>query len=63
MAEVYKVTVKNSLGNDVVAYVMKPGLHSYVRAMSEEYGAYGPTQVESVALEDLPEGVEFPGAE
>jgi hypothetical protein len=53
---VYKVTVVNSKGAALVAYVTEATRQTYVRSMREEYGN---AKVEQISIEDLPEGVNF----
>lgn len=54
--EVFKVTVTNSDGDDIVAYVTPVQKQAYVRSMTEEYG---PAVVEPMMIADLPKGVEL----
>lgn len=54
--EVFKVTVTNSDGDDIVAYVTPAQKQAYVRSMTEEYG---PATVEPMMIADLPEGIEL----
>jgi hypothetical protein len=53
---VYKITVINSKGSPMVAYVTESTRQTYVRSMREEYGN---AKVEKIDIEDLPEGVSF----
>lgn len=53
---IYKVTVVNSQGTPIVAYVGEASRISYVRSMREEYGN---ARVEVVSRADLPEGVDL----
>jgi 16S rRNA U516 pseudouridylate synthase RsuA-like enzyme len=55
-AEVFKITVKNSKNNEIVAYVLPEGKQKYVRTMMEEYGN---AVVEPMMMGDLPSDVEF----
>jgi hypothetical protein len=52
--DAYKVTVTNSQGNQIVAYVRPSSRQGYVRSMMEEYGN---AKVEAITAADLPEGV------
>lgn len=54
--EVFKVTVTNGDGDDIVAYVTPAQKQAYVRSMTEEYG---PATVEPMMIADLPEGIEL----
>jgi hypothetical protein len=50
---IYKVTVVNSQGTPIIAYVNADRRHAYVRAMNEEYGN---AKIEAVDPSDLPKG-------
>jgi hypothetical protein len=54
--EVYKVTVTNSQGDEMIAYVLPADKQRYVRSMNEEYGN---ATVEPLMMTDLPEDVTF----
>jgi hypothetical protein len=53
---VYKVTVVNSDGAPLVAYVNEASRKSYARFMREEYGN---AKVELISADDIPDGVSF----
>lgn len=53
---VYKVTVVNTQGVPLVAYVKESSRRNYVRSMREEYGN---AKVELVEADDIPEGIDL----
>lgn len=53
-AEVYKITVVDDKGNELVSYVKPEGRTMFIRQMTSEYGN---AKVEPMMLADLPEGV------
>ena len=54
--EVYMVTVFDSKGNEIVAYVKPDMKQPYVAMMSSEYGN---VKVEGMSMADLPADVTF----
>lgn len=53
-AEIYKFTTVNSLGKEIVEYVLPAGANQYRRMMTEEYGD---TKQEGMRIDDLPENI------
>lgn len=53
-AEVYKITVVDDMGNELVSYVKPEARTLFIRQMTSEYGN---AKVEPMMLADLPEGV------
>jgi hypothetical protein len=55
-AEVYKVTVVDDMGNEMVSYVLPENLRGYSAMMASEYGNI---QTEEMSMADLPEGIDL----
>jgi hypothetical protein len=53
-AEVYKVTVVDDMGNEMISYVLPENLRGYSAMMASEYGNI---KSEGMSKADLPEGV------
>lgn len=54
---IYKVTVKDHEGNELVAYCLPPVKHRYTRWMWEEYGN---AVVQAMVVADVPADVDIP---
>ena len=54
---IYKVTVKDREGNEMVAYCLPPVKHRYTRWMMEEYGN---ADVQAMLVADVPADVNIP---
>ena len=54
---IFKVTVNDREGNEIVAYCLPPVKHRYVRWMWEEYGN---ADVQSMLVADVPSDVDIP---
>jgi hypothetical protein len=55
-AEVYKVTVVDDMGNEMISYVLPENLRGYSAMMASEYGNI---QTEEMSMADLPEGIDL----
>lgn len=55
-AEVYKVTVVDDAGIEIIAYVLSENLRSYSSMMASEYGNI---KSEGMSKADLPEGIDL----
>ena len=56
-AEIYKITVKNAAGDELISYVLPPAKQMYIRSMMEEYGN---ATAEPMAIADVPADVDVP---
>ena len=55
-AEVYKVTVFDDMGTEMVSYVLPENLRGYSAMMASEYGNI---KVEEMSMADLPEDTQL----